>query len=296
MNGIIRKLHRGQRGMTGLETAIILIAFVTVASVLAYSVLSAGIFSAERGKATVYSGLESAQATMEVEGSVLGLATDGAAATLTTGTEALDEIDYVADTTGIAGNSITIAYIDPETVDQLLTVTVTGTDIVVSLATDGVPDIISTADEVVAAINAHPAASALVDATSIETGVMVAMGETNLAGGIDMSLTDVQFNVGLTIQGGDKVDMSAVVVNYFDKDIHEENVEWIGAISGGSHERGAAALLEEDEIFVVSVTIPDAASLGAYDNFTLQVIPPTGATITLQRTLPGGISAVMDLQ
>ncbi len=67
----LRNLHRGQRGMTGLETAIILIAFVTVASVLAYSVLSAGIFSAERGKATVYSGLEQASATMELKSHVL---------------------------------------------------------------------------------------------------------------------------------------------------------------------------------------------------------------------------------
>jgi len=68
-----KNLHLSQRGMTGLETAIILIAFVTVASVLAYSVLSAGIFSAERGKETVYKGLESAQSTLEIKGSVLGL-------------------------------------------------------------------------------------------------------------------------------------------------------------------------------------------------------------------------------
>ena len=67
------KLHQDQKGITGLETAIILIAFVTVASVLAYSVLSAGIFSAERGKETVYKGLESAQSTLEIKGSVLGL-------------------------------------------------------------------------------------------------------------------------------------------------------------------------------------------------------------------------------
>jgi len=70
------KLHRGQKGITGLETAIILIAFVTVASVLGYSVLSAGIFSAERGKETVYRGLEQAQASMDVKGSVIGLSTD----------------------------------------------------------------------------------------------------------------------------------------------------------------------------------------------------------------------------
>ena len=50
------RLHRNERGITGLETAIILIAFVTVAAVLAYSVLSAGLFSAERGTETVYQG------------------------------------------------------------------------------------------------------------------------------------------------------------------------------------------------------------------------------------------------
>ena len=60
----LRNLHRGQRGITGLETAIILIAFVTVASVLGYSVLSAGIFSAERGKETVYQGLEQASSSV----------------------------------------------------------------------------------------------------------------------------------------------------------------------------------------------------------------------------------------
>ena len=69
----LKHLHKEQKGITGLETAIILIAFVTVASVLAYSVLSAGIFSAERGKETVYRGLESAQSTLEIKGSVLGI-------------------------------------------------------------------------------------------------------------------------------------------------------------------------------------------------------------------------------
>lgn len=72
----LQKLHRGQKGITGLETAIILIAFVTVASVLAYSVLSAGIFSAERGKETVYEGLEHAKATMETRGAVLAKSSD----------------------------------------------------------------------------------------------------------------------------------------------------------------------------------------------------------------------------
>jgi flagellin FlaB len=67
----MRNLHRDDRGMTGLETAIILIAFVTVAAVFGYAVLSAGLFSAERGKETIYAGLKAAQSNLEVSGSVV---------------------------------------------------------------------------------------------------------------------------------------------------------------------------------------------------------------------------------
>ena len=67
----VANIHREQRGMTGLETAIILIAFVTVAAVFGYAVLSAGLFSAERGKETIYAGLQQAKANMELSGSVI---------------------------------------------------------------------------------------------------------------------------------------------------------------------------------------------------------------------------------
>ena len=72
----MEKLHRGEKGMTGLETAIILIAFVTVAAVFGYAVLSAGLFSAERGKETIYAGLEEAKSNMELSGSVLAKSDD----------------------------------------------------------------------------------------------------------------------------------------------------------------------------------------------------------------------------
>ena len=69
-------LKRDQRGITGLETAIIMIAFVVVASVFAYTVLSAGIFSSEKGKEAVYAGLEQARSSMELVGPVVGKDTD----------------------------------------------------------------------------------------------------------------------------------------------------------------------------------------------------------------------------
>ena len=79
MNRFKRLLGRtagAEEGITGLETAIILIAFVVVATVFAFVVLSTGLFSAERGKEAVYSGLQKTRGTLELRGSVIAN-TDG---------------------------------------------------------------------------------------------------------------------------------------------------------------------------------------------------------------------------
>jgi flagellin FlaB len=70
------KLFNREDGITGLETAIILIAFVIVASVFAFVVLSTGLFSAERGKETVFAGLEKARGNLEVRGALTVVDTD----------------------------------------------------------------------------------------------------------------------------------------------------------------------------------------------------------------------------
>ena len=184
--GILEKANREEKGITGLETAIILIAFVTVASVLAYSVLSAGIFSAERGKETVYRGLETAQSTLEVKGSVLGLSDD---------TSKLDH---------------------------------------------------------------------------------------------------VQFDIAMTM-AGQKVDTSSIVFNYYDDSIHLEGLTANVTLSTGSTERGTDTMIEGDEVHLVTVDLPAEADVTAYKSFTIQMVPPTGATITLKRSLPGTLLNVMDL-
>ena len=74
----MKRLHelgrraRNERGITGLETAIVLIAFVVVAAVFAFVVLSTGLFSSERGKETVYAGLAKTRGSMTITGSVVG--------------------------------------------------------------------------------------------------------------------------------------------------------------------------------------------------------------------------------
>jgi len=182
----LKRLHRDEKGVTGLETAIILIAFVTVASVVAYSVLSAGLYSAERAKETIYRGLEQAKGSLEVKSSILGLSTD------------------------------------------------------------------------------------------------------------QVAVDSVQFCIGLVIPE-EQVDTQAIVVNYFDDDIHSEGLTATIQLASGSTERGAADLLEYDELHVVQATIPATATLNACDSFTLELIPPAGSSITIRRTLPGGIKSVNNL-
>lgn len=179
-----RVLHRNESGITGLETAIILIAFVTVASVLAYTVLSAGIFSAERGKETVFKGLESAQSTLEIKGSVLGISDN------------LTELDRV------------------------------------------------------------------------------------------------QFNIGLTI-ANQVVDANTIVFNYFDNNTHCEGLSANVTLSQGSTECGSAGVIEADEVHVISIVMPSSANITGYKTFTIQLVPPAGASVTITRTLPGTLQKVM---
>lgn len=184
----IRNLFAGQKGMTGLETAIILIAFVTVASVLAYSVLSAGIFSAERGKSTVYSGLQQAESSLDVKGTVIG---------------------YSADNSKLSTVTIKLGLVNPnEQVDSAA--------IHVSFTTDNVSE----------------------------------------------QLTTSNFTLA-------KVD--------------------------GSTERGAATMIERDEIWEMVVNVPTTATINAYDWATVTIIPPTGASLQVKRTMPGYLSDYMPL-
>jgi len=67
----VKRLKGKQEGVTGLETAIVLIAFVIVASVFAYVVLSAGLFSSQKTKEAMNSGLQTTMSALQIKGNVL---------------------------------------------------------------------------------------------------------------------------------------------------------------------------------------------------------------------------------
>lgn len=61
---------------TGLEAAIILIAFVVVAAVFSYVILGAGFYSTQKAQETVYKGVEQTSTNIQITGNVYGIASN----------------------------------------------------------------------------------------------------------------------------------------------------------------------------------------------------------------------------
>jgi flagellin FlaB len=66
---------------TGLEAAIVLIAFVVVAAVFSYVVLGAGFFTTQKAQETVYKSVEQSTTNLLLVGNVYGLSSDNATIT-----------------------------------------------------------------------------------------------------------------------------------------------------------------------------------------------------------------------
>ena len=73
---VFKAARRDQRGITGLETAIILIAFVVVASVFAYTVLTAGIFASQKSNEAVNAAIEEVRSTIIPSGKMIAYSGD----------------------------------------------------------------------------------------------------------------------------------------------------------------------------------------------------------------------------
>jgi|FLYL01.1.fsa_nt_gi flagellin FlaB len=196
------KLIKREDGITGLETAIILIAFVIVASVFAFVVLSTGLFSAERGKETVFAGLEKARGNLEVRGGI----------------------------SAIDGDS------------------------------DGDIDSQDGAD------------------ANTNSDDYVVFNLANAAGGFPV-LVDPNAT------------SNSVVINYVDAQARVADASFAVTEIQGDGDN----LLENGELFEVTTYIPTGSSLVTNETFTLEVVPPQGGTLLIERTMPPDLDVVMDL-
>ena len=112
--------RRARRGLTGLETAIILIAFVIVAAAFAFAVLNLGFSSTQKSGEVLKAGLEEATSSIELAGSVIAMG-ENASGTMKVANITL----YVKTAVGkrpvdMSTNTLVISYLDPyKAVDRL---------------------------------------------------------------------------------------------------------------------------------------------------------------------------------
>ena len=104
---------QAQLGITGLQTAIVLISFVIVASVFAFAILTTGLFSAAKARETASNAMDEAASTLQRKGSIFATESSGTADTVAefrfklTNLAGSAEVSLLPDTT-------LIVYIDPE--------------------------------------------------------------------------------------------------------------------------------------------------------------------------------------
>src|SRR5690554_1140179 len=70
------KLFKNEDAFTGLEAAIVLIAFIVVAAVFSYVMLGAGFFATQEAQRTVHTGSQQASSSLEIIGNVYGRTTN----------------------------------------------------------------------------------------------------------------------------------------------------------------------------------------------------------------------------
>jgi flagellin FlaB len=110
---------KDESGITALETAIILIAFVVVAAIFAFTVLSTGTFLTERSKEAAYAGLQEVRGSLVLKGSVV---------LENTGTDVVFNVSPVAGGSSVDLSKLKIMYRDAtNNTDLTYTATITPT-------------------------------------------------------------------------------------------------------------------------------------------------------------------------
>jgi flagellin FlaB len=351
-----------QRGVTGLETAIILIAFVVVASVFAFTVLSTGIFSSERGKETVFAGLEEARGTLEPKGRVVanGLAKDvmslansvwtaianatpttvtldtgdkkegtGSADLLiptgfTIGTVAYKDLDKLADLTDQTQISLWIKSTKATTAGQLEVVLDENTGCGSPEANIDVPALTAGSwTKVTAGITQNNTTTAVTNANKdaircvgikITADISTAQNETINVDQIQVvgMVTTVVITATNAVQG-EPIDLTApgdsdndgiadsdsehlMIISYTDKNQLVRNLYWTKTFRG---KEDGDDLLESGETVEITVSLKglaDATPLVRDLKFSINLKPPIGAAIVIQRVMPAVIDIVMPLE
>ena len=263
-------LNKDQKGITGLETAIVLIAFVVVASVFAFAVITTGLFSSEEASSSAQAGVEAAKSTMTPKGSMV-----------------LSEAQSIGTTTGVTAILLdtTASFIDEG---------VQAGDIVRNL-TQGITGVVAVGGVAAGAITAP-------------MGADWASGDKYE---IDMNhVGTIRFKV--TPSPGAKpfsLDSASTVVAFTD-DNNNQNAGYLATIPPDSDALaavdtaywthtwlvGSGPAIDTGDIVEFTVSVKGLEiPLTTNSSFSVEIVPQTGAALSVSRTTPLEMAKVMDL-
>jgi flagellin FlaB len=218
MKRILGRFIKDESGVTALETAIILIAFVVVAAVFAFTMLTTGTFLTERSKEAALAGVSQVRGSMEIRGGMI-----------ITGTTAID--------------------VENKTNCDLIGASVTNT---------------------------------------INTANHVQFTLANVAGGQPVDLHDAIGQQVTTISYRDQ--FQNVNLTNTSGSTQLWTVSWIGKNNGDN-------ILEQGELAQIDVDLTGiACPLGPNRTFDIEVKPPSGAVLSMERTTPARIDNITDLK
>jgi len=232
---LIRKGHRhNHRGVIGIESAIVLIAFVIVAAALAFVVLNMGFSTTQKAKTTIVATLAEAGSSLEIQGKVFGWQDNG-------------ELEAIGIPIKIAsgGESVNLA-------EAFVSVKYTGPGVTYDDIYEGV---IQTVPQYIQLTTAADAAVAVFD-------------------GLNGGPRDCDVNP--ILQVGPVAQTCAFV--YFTVNANNNDI------------------LDAGEHAVLAVLFsPVADAPDALDKIKIELIPSSGATLTIERNVPNLSTTYVDL-
>jgi len=237
--------RHSHRGVIGVESAIVMIAFVIVAAALAFVVLNMGFTTAQKAKTTIIAGLGESSSSMQVAGKVIGVgcsAGSSETACSTTGklnatafpikiTSGGDAVDLAVATTAVKYLSNSVEYDD---------------------------------------IYSGPITAA--EHRSLSLALTQATAET------DSSFDDFDGTSGVPAHA-----------------ISKNTTPNTAAIVYWSVQTNTNTILDQGEHAVLAVVYSDADRPQSLDKIRVELIPATGASLTVERQVPVITSSVVDL-
>ena len=262
-----------QRGITGLETAIVLIAFVVVAAVFAFAVITTGLFSSEKAAESAKAGLGEASTTLTPKGAVIARANP---ALNSLSTVKFKMTNSGSDAVGLDPNSTLLTYSDT---GNLVTLTRSTTPTGVGQTAAwwysewklGTGNSLDSGEVVEITVGFFTTT----DSTTVTSGAINASSTTlNVVAGGVFLVNDIIY------VEEEQMTVTAIVVN---------------ALTVTRGNNGTTATTHADARVVSKLDANQAMIVGINEPFKVELIPSQGAPFTVTRTSPVEITAIMDL-